>query len=82
MSFGKNRNASWVHFDIAKGKRALAIQAGAIETDRYGASYFDAQRRGNARHVERIELLRNRNGLPPNGFLAVSSTNTARGPRG
>lgn len=81
LSFGKYRDASWVHFDIAKSKRALAIQAGAIETDRYGASYFEAQRRGNARHVERIELLRSRNGLPPSGFLAPSST-TARGSRG
>jgi hypothetical protein len=36
LSFGKHREASWVHFDIAKGKRALAIGFGAIATDRYG----------------------------------------------
>lgn len=36
LSFGKHRNASWVHFDIALSKRALAVRAGAIETDRYG----------------------------------------------
>lgn len=36
LSFGKHRNASWVHFDIAKSKRALAIARGAIATDRYG----------------------------------------------
>lgn len=36
LSFGKHRNASWVHFDIALSKRALAVKAGAIETDRYG----------------------------------------------
>lgn len=36
LSFGKHRNASWVHFDIAKGKRAQALAAGAVETDRYG----------------------------------------------
>ncbi|WP_245304988.1 DUF4031 domain-containing protein [Rhizobium leucaenae] len=36
LSFGKHKNASWVHFDIAKTKRALAVKAGAIETDRYG----------------------------------------------
>ena len=36
LSFGKHRNASWVHFDIAKSKRALAIKNGAIETDRFG----------------------------------------------
>lgn len=36
LSFGKHRNASWIHFDIALSKRALAVKAGAIETDRYG----------------------------------------------
>ena len=36
LSFGKHRNASWVHFDIALSKRALAVKAGAIETDRFG----------------------------------------------
>lgn len=36
LSFGKHRRASWVHFDIALSKRALAVKAGAIETDRYG----------------------------------------------
>ena len=36
LSFGKHKNASWVHFDIAKGKRDLAIQNGAIVTDKYG----------------------------------------------
>lgn len=35
LSFGKHRNASWVHFDISKAKRALAVRHGAIETDRY-----------------------------------------------
>ncbi|MCK7615200.1 DUF4031 domain-containing protein [Roseibium sediminicola] len=28
--------ASWVHFDIAKSKRALAVAAGAVQTDRFG----------------------------------------------
>lgn len=36
LSFGRHRNASWVHFDIALSKRALAVRFGAIETDRYG----------------------------------------------
>ncbi len=36
LSFGKHRNASWVHFDIALSKRLLAVKAGAIETDRFG----------------------------------------------
>jgi hypothetical protein len=36
LSFGKHRNASWVHFDIAMSKKAMAIGAGAILTDKYG----------------------------------------------
>ena len=36
LSFGKHRNASWVHFDIALSKKSLAIAAGAVLTDRYG----------------------------------------------
>lgn len=36
LSFGKHKKASWVHFDIALSKRALAVKAGAIETDRFG----------------------------------------------
>lgn len=36
LSFGRHRNASWVHFDIAQSKRALAVRLGAIETDRLG----------------------------------------------
>lgn len=36
LSFGKHRNARWVHFDIAMSKRALAVKAGAVETDCYG----------------------------------------------
>ncbi|MFB2562445.1 DUF4031 domain-containing protein [Rhizobium sp. IMFF44] len=36
LSFGKHRNASWVHFDIALSKRAIAVKAGAVETDRFG----------------------------------------------
>lgn len=36
LSFGKHKNASWVHFDIAQTKRALAVKYGAIETDRFG----------------------------------------------
>jgi hypothetical protein len=35
-SVGKHRKASWVHFDISKAKRRLAVQAGAVETDRFG----------------------------------------------
>lgn len=36
LSQPRFRNASWVHFDITLSKKALAIAAGAILTDRYG----------------------------------------------
>ncbi|OOO15628.1 DUF4031 domain-containing protein [Agrobacterium pusense] len=36
LSFGKHRDASWVHFDISLSKKALAIAAGAILTDEFG----------------------------------------------
>lgn len=32
----KPPKASWVHFDVCLGKKALAIAAGAVLTDRYG----------------------------------------------
>lgn len=43
LSFGKHRNASWVHFDIAQSKRALAVKHGAIQTDRYGPLEHEAR---------------------------------------
>lgn len=42
LSFGKHRNASWVHFDIALSKKAKAIAAGAILTDKYGPVHHTA----------------------------------------
>lgn len=45
LSFGKHRNASWVHFDIALSKRALAVKFGAIETDRFGPIIHTAKLR-------------------------------------
>lgn len=72
LSFGKHRKARWVHFDISLTKRALAVKAGAIETDRYGPilhttrlAFFlaiaqgDDQARERAeKTIERIEALR------------------------
>lgn len=43
LSFGKHRNASWVHFDIAVSKKTLAIRHGAILTDKYGPSEHTAR---------------------------------------
>ena len=44
LSFGKHRNASWVHFDISLGKKALAVAAGAVLTDQFGPLEFEAKR--------------------------------------
>ena len=56
--------ASWVHFDIAKSKRALAVRAGAVETDRYGPLEHEARRKGNLSMLQRIEQCRARAALP------------------
>ncbi len=68
LSFGKHRNASWVHFDIALSKKALAIAAGAILTDRFGpvehtaridiASGCPARADRGARKLEAVESCR------------------------
>lgn len=76
LSFGKHRKASWVHFDIAKGKRALAIQAGALETDRYGASYFDAQQRGRTKMIAAIEEIRAKAGRSVDGIIRPTEATT------
>lgn len=36
LSFGKHRDASWVHFDISLKMKALALYSGAVLTDKYG----------------------------------------------
>lgn len=43
LSFGKHRNASWIHFDISLGMKSKAIAAGAILTDKYGPSEYTAR---------------------------------------
>ena len=55
LSLERYKKASWVHFDIARSKRVLAIQNGAIETDRYGALEHTAKlliASGNPKLVE------------------------------
>lgn len=69
LSQGKARAASWLHFDIAKDRRARAIAAGAIETDRYGALHFEARRRGRTEKVAQIEALRVGRGQPADGIV-------------
>ncbi|MBZ9985709.1 DUF4031 domain-containing protein [Mesorhizobium sp. BH1-1-5] len=51
-------DASWEHFDIAQSKRALAVAAGAIETDKYGPVEFEARRKGDEDKLKQIAELR------------------------
>lgn len=39
--------ASWTHFDIALSKKALALQFGAVLTDKYGPCEHVARLRGS-----------------------------------
>lgn len=50
--------ASWLHFDISKGKRALAVRLGAIETDIYGPVEHVARLQGNTARLEQIARIR------------------------
>ena len=50
--------ASWTHFDISLGKKALAIEHGAVLTDKYGPVEFLARAAGDMAKVKRIEALR------------------------
>lgn len=42
LSFGKHRDASWVHFDISVSMKRKALAAGAVLTDRFGPSEHTA----------------------------------------
>lgn len=56
--------ASWVHFDIALAKKALALKAGAVLTDKYGPAEHVARLAGNAAKVEQIARVRAAGGAP------------------
>jgi hypothetical protein len=50
--------ASWVHFDIALSKKALAIKAGAVLTDQFGPLEHEARldiASGNPQRIARGE---------------------------
>ena len=58
--FQRPPRASWEHFDICQTKRQLAIQEGAVLTDRYGPAEHVARLQGNVKMVKMIEDLRAR----------------------
>lgn len=51
-------DASWEHFDIVQSKRALAIAAGAVVTDRFGPIEHVARLAGNHQKLEQIAASR------------------------
>ena len=54
----KPPSASWVHFDISLTKKRLAIEAGAVLTDKYGPVEHVARLEGNAAKLEQIARIR------------------------
>lgn len=54
----KPPKASWVHFDISLGKKALAISAGAVLTDKYGPLEHEAKRKGDQAKLQMIAKCR------------------------
>jgi hypothetical protein len=50
-------DASWVHFDIATAKRALAVRYGAVEVGKFFPIWWMAARNGDVAGMERIESL-------------------------
>lgn len=48
--------ASWVHFDISLSKKALAIEAGAVLTDKYGPLEHEARLHIASGVPERVAL--------------------------
>lgn len=60
LSFGKHKNASWVHFDISLGMKQKAIANGAILTDMYGPVEHTARLRGDEKMIARVAEIRER----------------------
>jgi hypothetical protein len=53
-------HAAWVHFDISLSKKRLALEAGAILTDKYGPLEFLARLNGDQMKLDQIAALRAR----------------------
>ncbi len=54
----KPPEASWVHFDISVTKKALAIKAGAILTDKYGPVLHVARLKGDQAKIDQVLSIR------------------------
>lgn len=64
--FQEPPKASWRHYDIALAKKTLALERGAVLTDRYGPLEHVARQTGNHRTLDKIAEARRRRGA---GFL-------------
>lgn len=71
LSLGKHKNASWIHFDIAKGKRDLALRYGAKAVDRYEC----------LAHVARLDIATGDPFLVKHGWKKLQMVECARGGR-
>lgn len=70
LSFGKHRDASWVHYDVALGPKAKAIAAGAWLMDRYEPLVFCAWQENRWEKVVQIYGLREKFGYRLDGRIA------------
>ena len=50
--------ASWIHFDIALSKKALALASGAVLTDKYGPIEHVARLKSNQKMLDKIAKCR------------------------
>lgn len=56
LSFGKHRDASWLHFDISLGMKAKALAAGAVLTDKFGPAEHVARLHAASGDAAMVEL--------------------------
>lgn len=69
LSFGKHRNASWIHFDISLTMRDRAIARGAILTDKYGP----------VEHTSRLQMLSDNPTTAERGAAMLARVTSIRG---
>ncbi|HEV7323560.1 MAG TPA: DUF4031 domain-containing protein [Bosea sp. (in: a-proteobacteria)] len=79
LSFGKHRNASWIHFDISLGMKEKALAAGATLTDKYGplehcarlqiASGIEREIQRGQNRLEQVAACRNLPAMAPQRLL-------------
>lgn len=69
LSFGKHRNASWVHFDISLTMKDRAIARGAILTDKYGP----------VEHTSRLQMLSDNTATAARAAAMLSRVISIRG---